>query len=85
MRICMHFMRLHGSEPARELGLSLAGAYLTFYIANAPREALHSCSRLSDAYHVHVYMRQDLPSSGHRVQSKAGFTWDDHLQQAMND
>ena len=37
MRVCMRFMRLHGSTPARELGLSLAGAYLTFYIANAPR------------------------------------------------
>ncbi|KAK9866895.1 hypothetical protein WJX84_006646 [Apatococcus fuscideae] len=36
MRVCMRFMRLHGSSPDRELALSLAGAYLTFYIANAP-------------------------------------------------
>ncbi|KAK9831565.1 hypothetical protein WJX74_000240 [Apatococcus lobatus] len=36
MRFAMRFMRRHGSSPDRELALSLAGAYLTFYIANAP-------------------------------------------------
>ena len=54
MRMCMRYMRLHGSTPDRELNLSLAGAYLTFYIANAPCQSLPYPEQSSPDLDPHV-------------------------------
>ena len=70
MRVCMRFMRLHGSSPDRELALSLAGAYLTFYIANAPR----ALSVLVSA-NLSLSSCQHVPVSFHKAHCQAVACW----------